>query len=150
MRRGHIENGGNKFLRWIRTARHASRFDPRLRSFYRRIHARRRRQRPIVGVARKLLAPIYHVLSGNETYHGQRPELLEITQVFKQNETTGLRFRNRSRDIFSSTEGEIRTHEQRCMLEGELSANSIPEGDLPFLLPLLLMSACARTQLRAD
>lgn len=77
--RGHITKEGNKYLRWIliEAAQHASRFDPKLQGFYQRVSARRGRQRAIVGVARKLLVSIYHVLNRNETYHGQRPELLE-------------------------------------------------------------------------
>jgi hypothetical protein len=70
---------GNKYLRWIliEAARHASRFDPKLQGFYQRVSARRGRQRDIVGVAGKLLVSICHVLNRSETYHGQRPELLE-------------------------------------------------------------------------
>jgi len=77
--RGHITKEGNKYLRWIliEAAQHASRFDPKLQGFYQRVSARRGRQRAIVGVARKLLVSIYHVLNRNETYHGQRTELLE-------------------------------------------------------------------------
>ena len=77
--RGHITKEGNKYLRWIliEAAQHASRFDPKLQSFYLRVSARRGRQKAIVAVARKLLVSIYHVLNRNETYHGQRPELLE-------------------------------------------------------------------------
>ena len=77
--RGHITKEGNKYLRWIliEAAQHASRFDPKLQGFYQRVSARRGRQRAIVGVARKLLVSIYHVLSRNEIYHGQRSELLE-------------------------------------------------------------------------
>jgi transposase len=77
--RGHITKQGNKYIRWIliEAAQHASRFDPKLQDFYLRVSARRGRQRAIVAVARKLLVSIYHVLNRNETYHGQRPELLE-------------------------------------------------------------------------
>jgi transposase len=77
--RGHITKEGNKYLRWIliEAAQHASRFDPKLQGFYQRVSARRGRQRAIVGVARKLLVSIYHVLYRNESYHGERPELLE-------------------------------------------------------------------------
>jgi len=77
--RGHITKEGNKHLRWIlvEAAQHASRYDPKLQSFYNRVSARRGRHRAIVGVARKLLVSIYHVLNRNETYHGQRHELLE-------------------------------------------------------------------------
>jgi len=76
---GHIMKEGNKYLRWIliEAAQHASRFDPKLQGFYQRVSARRGRHRAIVGVERKLLVSIYHVLSRNETYHGQRSELLE-------------------------------------------------------------------------
>ncbi len=76
---GHITKEGNKHLRWIlvEAAQHASRYDPKLQGFYNRVSARRGRHRAIVGVARKLLVSIYHVLNRNETYHGQRPELLE-------------------------------------------------------------------------
>jgi transposase len=77
--RGHITKEGNKYLRriLIEAAQHASRFDPKQRGFYQRVSARRGRQRAIVGVARKLLVPIYHVLNHNEPYHGQRSELLK-------------------------------------------------------------------------
>jgi hypothetical protein len=77
--RGHITKEGNKYLRWIliETAQHASRFDPKLQRFYQRVSAGHGRQRAIVGVARKLLVSIYHVLNRNEVHHRQRQELLE-------------------------------------------------------------------------
>jgi transposase len=76
---GHIVREGNKRIRWIlvEAAQHASRHDPRLRSFYLRILKRRGYQRAIVAVARKMLVAIYHVLSKNEAYHGVRGELFE-------------------------------------------------------------------------
>jgi transposase len=76
---GHIVKEGNKRIRWIliEAAQHASRSDPRLREFYLRILKRRGYQRAIVAVARKMLVSIYHVLSKNEVYHGEKSELLE-------------------------------------------------------------------------
>jgi transposase len=76
---GHIVKDGNKRIRWIlvEAAQHASRHDPRLRGFYLRILKRRGYQRAIVAVARKMLVSMYHVLSKNEAYRGERTELLE-------------------------------------------------------------------------
>jgi len=76
---GHIVKEGNKRIRWIlvEAAQHASRHDPRLRGFYLRVMKRRGYQRAIVAVARKMLVSMYHVLSKNEPYHGERTELLE-------------------------------------------------------------------------
>jgi transposase len=76
---GHIVKEGNKRIRWIlvEAAQHASRHDPRLRGFYLRVMKRRGYQRAIVAVARKMLVSMYHVLSKNEAYHGERTELLE-------------------------------------------------------------------------
>jgi transposase len=76
---GHITKEGNKQIRWIlvEAAQHASRHDPRLRQFYLRILKRRGYQKAIVAVARKMLVSIYHVLSKNETYHGENHELFE-------------------------------------------------------------------------
>jgi transposase len=75
---GHIVKEGNKRIRWIlvEAAQHASRSDPRLRPFYLRILKRHGYQKAIVAVARKMLVSIYHVLSRNEPYHAENPELL--------------------------------------------------------------------------
>jgi transposase len=76
---GHIVKEGNKRIRWIlvEAAQHASRHDPRLRGFYLRVMKRRGYQRAIVAVARKMLVSMYHVLSKNEAYYGERSDLLE-------------------------------------------------------------------------
>jgi len=76
---GRITRDGNKYIRWIliEAAQNASRFDPKLRPFYLRIAARRGHQKAITAVARKMLVSIYHVLKRQETYQGQRDELLE-------------------------------------------------------------------------
>lgn len=66
-------------MRWIllEAAQHASRHDPRLRSFYLRVLKRRGYRRAIVAVARKMLVAMYHVPSKNEVCHGARDELLK-------------------------------------------------------------------------
>jgi len=76
---GRITRDGNKYIRWIliEAAQNASRFDPKLRPFYLRVAARRGHQKAITALARKMLVSIYHVLKRQETYHGQRDELLE-------------------------------------------------------------------------
>jgi len=76
---GHIVKEGNKRIRWIlvEAAQHASRHDPRLRGFYLRLMKRRGYQQAIVAVASKMLVSMYHVLSKNEAYPGERSELLE-------------------------------------------------------------------------
>jgi len=76
---GRITRDGNKYIRWIliEAAQNASRFDPKLRGFYLRVAARRGHQKAITAVARKMLVAVYHVLKRQETYHGQRDELLE-------------------------------------------------------------------------
>jgi len=76
---GRITRDGNKYIRWIliEAAQNASRFDPKLRPFYLRVAAKRGHQKAITAAARKMLVSIYHVLKRQETYHGQRDELLE-------------------------------------------------------------------------
>jgi transposase len=76
---GHIVREGNKRIRWIvvEALQHASRHDPRLRGFYLRVMKRRGYQSAPVAPTRNMLVAIYHVLSKNEAYHGEKTELLE-------------------------------------------------------------------------
>ncbi len=76
---GRITKEGNKYIRWIlvEAAQNASRYDPKLRSFYTRVATRRGHQKAITAVARKMLVSIYYMLKRNEDYQGQRDDLLE-------------------------------------------------------------------------
>ncbi len=73
---GRITRQGNKRIRWYLTeaAQHAARRDPKLKPFYERISRKKGHQKAVVAVARKMLVSIYHVLTRNELYHGDRED----------------------------------------------------------------------------
>lgn len=53
----------------------AARYDPKLQPFYERIARKNCNQKVVVAVARKrMLVSIYHVLTWNEHYDGDRPD----------------------------------------------------------------------------
>jgi transposase len=74
-----ITKQGNKRVRLFLTeaAKNAARYDPKLRPFYERIGSRKGNNKAIIAVARKMLVSIYWVLTRNEYYDGDRPEVRE-------------------------------------------------------------------------
>ena len=67
---GNITKQGSTMLRWVmvESARVASVFDPRLKSFYERVKARRGDQKAVVAIANKMLKSIWFMLSRKEPY----------------------------------------------------------------------------------
>ena len=67
---GNITKQGSTMLRWImvEAARVASVFDPRLKSFYERVKARRGDQKAVVALANKMLKIIWFMLTKKELY----------------------------------------------------------------------------------
>jgi transposase len=76
---GHITRKGSKRARWILTpcAQSARQHDPRMREFYERIERKHGSSKAVVAVARKMLAIMYVMLTRNEPYHGENPQLTE-------------------------------------------------------------------------
>jgi len=79
-RTGGITKTGNKWVRWIlcQAAHKACLYDPKLSRFYKRVSARRGENKAVTAVARKMLVSVYHVLSRNEPYHGERSDLRRL------------------------------------------------------------------------
>ena len=76
---GHISRKGSKRARWIlgQCAQSARQHDPRMREFYERIERKHGSQKAVVAVARKMLAIMYVMLTRNEPYRGENPDLTE-------------------------------------------------------------------------
>jgi transposase len=81
-RMGRITKQGNSRIRWylMEASIMATRYDPKMKTFYERIQKKKGSQKARVAVARKMLVSIYHVLTRNELYHGHREEL-QITKI---------------------------------------------------------------------
>jgi transposase len=75
----HISRKGSKRARWIlgQCAQSARQHDPRMREFYERIERKHGSQKAIVAVARKMLAIMHVMLTRNESYQGENPQLTE-------------------------------------------------------------------------
>jgi transposase len=76
---GHISRKGSKRARWILTqcAQSARQHDLRMREFYGRIERKHGSSKAIVAVSRKMLTIMHVMLTRNELYHGENPELTE-------------------------------------------------------------------------
>ncbi len=73
---GHITKAGSPELRWlmVEAARTAVRFDPHWQRVYERLKSRRGSNIAVVGVARKLLVAIWHLLHDRAHYYYLRPQ----------------------------------------------------------------------------
>jgi transposase len=76
---GHITKQGSSSLRWImvEATLTASRYSPRLASFYRRVCWRRGKSTARVALARKMLSIIYYMLKRGQVYQEDRGEYRE-------------------------------------------------------------------------
>jgi transposase len=76
---GHITKKGSSRVRWIlgQAAQTARLYDPKFRTFYERIAARKGHNKALVATMRKMLVVIWTILTKNEPYHGQDEELTQ-------------------------------------------------------------------------
>ncbi len=76
---GHITRKGSKRARWIlgQCAQSARQHDPRMKNFYERIERKHGPNKATVAVARKMVTIMHVMLTRNEPYRGQNPQLTE-------------------------------------------------------------------------
>ena len=76
---GHITKKGSSRVRWIlgQAAQTARLHDPKFKTFYDRIAARKGHSKALVATMRKMLVVIWTILTKNEPYSGEDRELTE-------------------------------------------------------------------------
>lgn len=76
---GRITKRGSRRLRWILTqcAHTARQHDPKMKAFYERIARRHGEVKAIIAVARKMLSIMHVMLTRDEAYSGENPQLTE-------------------------------------------------------------------------
>jgi transposase len=76
---GHITKKGSSRVRWIlgQAAQTARLYDPKFKTFYERIAAKKGHNKALVATMRKMLVVIWTILTKNERYSGEDQELTE-------------------------------------------------------------------------
>ncbi len=76
---GHITKKGSPRVRWIlgQAAQTARLYDPKFKTFYQRIAAKKGHSKALVATMRKMLVIIWTILTKNEPYSGEDQELTE-------------------------------------------------------------------------